>query len=121
MTPSAGRPPTDHGGTRHRTSGLYVSYHGGPTCYGLVRVRVRVRVTLTTAACETSHVMLSALPIRSASVAIRLVSRPVCAALVGPARSTWVRAAAAWEHRVWEPWVLGRGAAKAGGCSVSAD
>ena len=57
--------------------------------------------------------MLSALPIRSASVAIRLVSRPVCAALVGPARSTWVRAAAAWEHRVWEPWVLGRGAATA--------
>ena len=57
--------------------------------------------------------MLSALPIRSASVAIRLVSRPVCAALVGPARSTWVRAAAAWEHRVWEPWVLGRGAVMA--------
>ncbi len=41
--------------------------------------------------------------------------------LVGPARSTWVRAVAAWEHRVWEHWVLGRGAAKAGGCSVSAD
>ena len=60
--------------------------------------------------------MLSALPIRSASVAIRLVRRPVCAALVGPARSTWVRAAAAWEPWVCEPWVGVR--PRRGGCSV---
>ena len=60
--------------------------------------------------------MLSALPIRSASVATRLVSRPVCAALVGPARSTWVRAAAACEHRVWGHRVWGR--PRQGGCSV---
>ena len=39
--------------------------------------------------------MLSALPMRSASVAIRLVSLPVCAALDGPARSTWIRTVAA--------------------------
>lgn len=35
--------------------------------------------------------MLSALPMRSASVAMRLVSLPVCAALNGPARSTNAR------------------------------
>ncbi len=47
--------------------------------------------------------MLSALPMRSASVAIRFVSLPVCAALDGPARSTCMRTIAVWYH-----WARGR-------------
>ena len=41
--------------------------------------------------CESSHVIASALPMRSASVAIRFVSLPVTAALDGPARRTEAR------------------------------